>query len=275
MLNIVVCIKQVPMVSELPWDPRSGTLMREIAEGMINPACKHALEAALRLKNKHGGSILVVTMGPPMAEEILREAIAMGADRGILISDPLLAGSDTLVTSLALAQAIKKDCADFDLVMCGCYTSDSETAQVGPQLTEELNVPGVAYVDQLEYQKKGVLHVQRTADGFLETMEVPLPGLVTVSTRHYSPRYAPLAGLQEAFEPVDIIYRTAADLEIEADSAGGKGSPTRILDVYSPSTDKENIILKGTPTKVVNQLLQQFEDLIGGAIGKDLKAHNE
>ena len=108
-----------------------------------------------------------------------------------------------------------------------------------------------------------------------ETMEVPLPGLVTVSTRHYSPRYAPLAGLQEAFEPVDIIYRTAADLEIEADSAGGKGSPTRILDVYSPSTDKENIILKGTPTKVVNQLLQQFEDLIGGAIGKDLKAHNE
>lgn len=262
------------MVSELPWDAKSGTLIREVAEGMINPACKHALEAALRLKNKHGGTVTVITMGPPMAEEILREAIAMGADRGILISDPQLAGSDTLVTSFTLGQAIKKNCADFDLVLCGCNTSDSETAQVGPQLTEELDVPGVAYVDDMDY-RDGRFRARRTADGFVETMEFSLPGLITVSTRHHQPRYASLGGLQDAFEPVDIIYQKAKDLGIEADLAGSKGSPTRILDVYSPSTDKENIVLKGTPVTIVKQLLGQFEDRIGGAIGKDLKVYDD
>jgi electron transfer flavoprotein beta subunit len=135
-MNMVVCIKQVPMVSELPWDPATGTLRREMSEGMMNPACRHALEAALQLKALHGGTVTVMSMGPPMAEEVLRQAIALGADRGLLISDPLMAGADTYATSLTLARAIKVYCPCFDLILCGCQTSDSETAQVGPQVAE-------------------------------------------------------------------------------------------------------------------------------------------
>src|SRR5512133_2690043 len=108
MLNLVVCIKQVPMVSELPWDPRTGTLRRDLAEGMINPACRSALEAALRIREQEGGHVTAVTMGPPMAEEVLREAIALGADRGVLLSDRKMAGADTSVTSYTLARAIEK-----------------------------------------------------------------------------------------------------------------------------------------------------------------------
>ena len=128
------------MVSELPWNPKSGTLQREVAEGMMNPACANALETALQIKRQYGGVIVTFTMGPPMAEEVLYEAITMGADRGVLLSDPCLAGGDTFITSHTLARAIEKECPDFDLILCGCFTSDSETAQVGPQLAEELGL---------------------------------------------------------------------------------------------------------------------------------------
>ena len=150
MLNIVVCIKQVPMVTELPWDEKTGTLRRDLAAGMMNPACKRAVEAALQIKEKQHASLTVITMGPPVAEEVLREALAMGADRGILICDPMLKGSDTYATSFVLAEAIKKESPDCDLILCGAYTSDSETAQVGPQLAEELSVPAAAYVENLD-----------------------------------------------------------------------------------------------------------------------------
>ena len=136
MLKLIVCIKQVPMVSELPWDSKTGTLKRDMAEGMMNPACKHALEAALQIKNHHLAHITTLSMGPPMAEEILRESLAMGADRGILLTDPRMAGADTLITSYTLARAIIKECPDFDLILCGCHTSDSErsrSAGAGPE----------------------------------------------------------------------------------------------------------------------------------------------
>jgi electron transfer flavoprotein beta subunit len=142
MLKMVVCIKQVPMVSELPWDPKTGTLKRDLAEGMINPACRAALDAAVRIRESEGGEIVAMTMGPPMAEEVLREAIALGADRGVLLCDRRLAGADTLATSYTLARALRRSCPDFDLILCGFATSDSETAQVGPQLAEALGIPG-------------------------------------------------------------------------------------------------------------------------------------
>ncbi|MCP4756609.1 MAG: electron transfer flavoprotein subunit beta/FixA family protein [Proteobacteria bacterium] len=272
MLKLVTCIKQVPMVSELPWDSRSGTLRRELAEGMMNPACKHALEAALRLKNKYGATITVITMGPAMAEEVLREAVAMGADRGVLLNDPRMAGADTLATSFTLARAIEKECPDFDLVLCGCNTSDSDTAQVGPQMTEELGVPGVAYVSGMELEG-GTLRMRRISDDFLETLEMDLPGLITVTTQEFSPRYASLSGLQDAFSQMDIATIGADEIELDLESTGIKGSPTKILDVYSPTTEKNNLVLKGSPGKIVDQLLEKFEDKIGGAIGKDLKEY--
>jgi electron transfer flavoprotein beta subunit len=262
------------MVSELPWDSKTGTLRRELAAGMMNPACSHALEAALQIKENYGGHITVITMGPPMAEEVLYEAIALGADRGVLLTDKQMAGADTFITSFFLAQAIKKECAGFDLVLCGCYTSDSETAQVGPQLAEELNVPGVAYVEHLEI-KRNKIRIQRLTDNFLETLEMNLPGLITVTTQKYAPRYSSLSGLQDAFEKKKIVILNAKKLGLARKMSGQKDSPTKILDVYTPIRDKKNIVLKGTAKKIVGQIFEKFDDKIGGAIGKDLKVEED
>ncbi len=270
MLNMVVCIKQVPMVSELPWNPKTGTLKRELAEGMMNPSCAHALEAALQIKSRQGGLITALTMGPPMAEEVLYEALAVGADRGILLSDPAMAGGDTYATSYTLARTIEKQCPDFHLILCGCFTSDSETAQVGPQLAEELDIPAAAYVEHLEIEGRKV-RMQRISDNFLEVMEMNLPGLVTIMAGANVPRYPSLAGLVNAFErpPIKILART--DLGLDAAVIGQKGSPTRIINVYSPTAEKKNTILKGTAKKVVDAIFNKYGKKISGAIGKDLK----
>ena len=273
MLKLIVCIKQVPMVLELPWDSKTGTLKRDMAEGMMNPACKHALEAALQIKCYHGAHITTLSMGPPMAEEILRESLAMGADRGILLTDPRMAGADTLITSYTLARAIIKECPDFDLILCGCHTSDSETAQVGPQLGEELDIAAVAYVEQIEISGRRV-RMQRESDDFLETLEMDMPGLITVTTTRYPPRYAPMSGLQDAFEAGDILYRNMDNLGLELGAVGMKASPTRILDVYSPTARKKNIVFKGTAKKSAENLFDQFGDKLSGAMAKDLKTHD-
>ncbi|GBC62299.1 electron transfer flavoprotein subunit beta/FixA family protein [Desulfonema ishimotonii] len=273
MLKLIVCIKQVPMVSELPWDSRTGTLKREMADGMINPACKHALEAALQLRHRYGAHITALTMGPPMAQECLHEAIAMGADRGILMTDRRMAGADTLITSFTLARAIEKACPDFDLVLCGCHTSDSETAQVGPQLAEELDVAGVTYAEHMEVHGR-TLRMERESDDFLETLEMDLPGLVTVTTRKYTPRYAPLTGLYDAFDAPDILTLDADALGLDPKVIGMKASPTRILNVRSATAEKENIVLKGAVKRMINTLFHEFGDKISGAMGKDLKTHD-
>ena len=269
MLKLVVCIKQVPMAAELPWDAKTGTLRREAAEGMMNPACKHALEAALQLKEMHGGEITVMTMGPPAAEEVLHEARAMGADQAILLTDPTMAGADTMVTSRILARAIEKFCPQYDLVLCGDQTSDSETGHVGPQLAEDLDIPGVSYVHEMELTGK-VLRLNRLVDDFLETLEMDLPGLVTITLQNFKPRYASMDGLQETFEKAAILRVSAAELGLDPDQVGGKASPTRILDVYSPSSAKKNVVLKGPVGKIMETLFQQYEQVIGTALGKDL-----
>ena len=273
MLKLIVCIKQVPMVSELPWDSRTRTLKREMADGMINPACKHALEAALQIKQQYRANITVISMGPPIAEEVLREAVAMGADQGILLTDKRMAGADTLITSYILARAIEKKCPDFDLILCGCYTSDSETAQVGPQLIEELDIAGAAYVENIKLKNKTLI-MERESDGFLETLEMDLPGLVTITTSQYTPRYASLAGLQDAFDAADVTILSANDLDLDIKKIGLKASPTKILKVYSPAAEKENIVLKGAAKKIIDSLFDKFGDKISGAIGKDLKTHD-
>ena len=270
MLNLVVCVKQVPMAAELPWDSKTRTLKRETAEGMLDPSSRHALEAALRIKQRHGGRITAITMGPAMAEEVLHEACAMGADRGLLLTDRAMAGADTSVTADTLARAILSQCPSFDLIFCGSHTSDSETAQVGPQLAEALEIPGIAYVRELRLKDK-VLWVQRLVDHFMETLEMDLPGLVTVTPSAFHPRYAPLEGLQSTFEKNHIIKLGAADLGIDKNRLGTVASPTRIIDVYSPVAEKMNIVLTGSTKSAVEALFEQFDDVIGGAIGKDLK----
>jgi electron transfer flavoprotein beta subunit len=270
MLNLVVCLKQVPMVTELPWDEKTGTLRRDLAAGMMNPACKHALEAALQIKEKLSANITAITMGPPVAEEILREALALGADRAILICDKLLAGSDTYATSLVLTAAIKKESPKFDLILCGAYTSDSETAQVGPQLAEELDLPAAAYVERLEIKGR-TLRVRRLVDNFRETLEMEFPALVTVSMENYRPRYTELMGLENAFDANDVIVLGAAALGINASLFNKQGSRTKVRKVFLRKAQKENVILQGTASAVVNEFLNQYQRKISTAIGKSIE----
>ena len=270
MLNIIVCLKQVPMVTELPWDEKSGTLRRDLAAGMINPACKHALEAALQIKEKFGANVTVLTMGPPAAEEVLRESLALGADRGILISDRRLAGSDTYATSSILATAIKKDCPHCDLILCGAYTSDSETAQVGPQLAEELQIPAAAYAENIEISGR-LLRVRRLMDNFRETLEMEFPALVTVSMEKYLPRYTTLAGLENAFAEGNIEIVDAEALGIGDTANGRQSSRTRVRKVYLRKAQKENVVITGAAAAVVNEFLDKYENKISAAIGKTIE----
>ncbi len=274
MLNIVVCIKQVPMVTELPWDEKSGTLRRDLAAGMMNPACKHAVEAALQIKEKQGTSITVVTMGPPSAEEVLREALAMGADRAVLICDRILAGSDTYATSFILAAAIKNKCPSCDLILCGAYTSDSETAQVGPQMAEELNLPAAAYAENLDVNGRK-LRVRRLVDNFRETLEMEFPALVTVSMEKYQPRYASFSGLEKAFTQAGISVLNAEKLGITPADLAGQGSRTKVRNVFVRKAQKENVMITGAAAMAVGEFLDKYERKIGAAIGKSIEAKKQ
>ncbi|MBA3011416.1 MAG: electron transfer flavoprotein subunit beta/FixA family protein [Proteobacteria bacterium] len=279
MFKILVCIKQVPMVSELPWDSKTGTLKRELAQGMMDPSSRRALEAGLQIKETRAElgektQIIVLSMGPPMAMEILYQAKSLGADKGILLSDRAMAGADTFLTSFILARFIKKEVPDVDLVLCGSQTSDSETGQVGPQLAEELSIPAIGYAADIQLQGQ-MVRVHRHVDDFFEVLEMDLPGLVTIDQAAYTPRYAAFGGVQDAFETADIIQVDARRLGLDENFNAVKDSPTRIVDVYSPTTRKENRVLKGTAKAVVDQLFEDYGKIISSAMGKDLKGQGE
>jgi len=258
------------MVTELPWDEKNGRLRRDLASGMINPACKHALEAALQIKEKFTANVTALTMGPPAAEEVLREALAMGANSGIHISDKRLAGADTFATSLVLAAAIKKKCTHYDLILCGTYSSDSETAQVGPQLAEELDLPATAYAENLEIRNR-TLRVRRLVDNFRETLEMEFPALVTVSMERYLPRYTSLAGLENAFADGNISVCDAGVLGI-SDKTIERFSRTCVRKVYLRDARKENDVLTGTAASVVHEFLNKYENRISAVIGKTIES---
>lgn len=260
------------MVSELPWNSKTGTLRREAAPGMMDPASRRALEAALQIKQNCDAHICAVTMGPPMAEEILHQANALGADRGVLLTDRRMAGADTFLTSHILSRYIRYFYKDVDLLLCGSRTSDSETAQVGPQLAEDLGMPAVCYAGHITVKDTAV-EVTRHVDDFYEALEMDLPGLVTIDLNAYKPRYLALEGVQAAFEGPDITIVDAETLGLGENFNALKDSPTRIIDVYSPTTQKENRVLKGAVKKVVDQLFDEYGKTISGAMGKDLKTH--
>jgi electron transfer flavoprotein beta subunit len=258
------------MVTELPWDEKTGTLRRDLAAGMMNPACKHALEAALQIKENFSAKITVITMGPPAAEEVLREALALGADEAILICDRRLAGSDTFATSLVLKAAIKKRCLKFDLILCGAYTADSETAQVGPQLAEELNLPATAYIEKLEIAGR-TLRVRRLVDNFRETLEMEFPALVTVSMENYKPRYTGVAGLENAFDKNEVIVLDAKALGFNSASMVTKVSRTKVRRVFLRKAQKGNVLLQGSASAVVTEFLDKYQRKISTAIGKSIE----
>ncbi len=265
-------MKQVPMVSQLPWDSKTGTLKREMAQGMMDPASRRALEAAIQIKESQKTHICAVTMGPMMAEEILHQAKALGADEAVLLTDRKMAGADTFSTSLILSAFVNHHFKNYDLIICGAQTSDSETAQVGPQLAEELNIPAITYASRLEVREK-IIEVKRHVDDFSEILEMDLPGLVTIDLSAYTPRFTSLEGVETAFENPRIKRLNIGSLGFDESFNALKDSPTRIIDVYSPTTQKENRTLKGAVKKVVDQLFDEYGKVISSAMGKDLKTH--
>jgi len=253
-MKIIVCIKQVPETTEVKINPETNTLIREGVKSIINPFDMYALEEAVRLKEKTGGKVTAITMGPPQADSALREAIAMGIDEGILVSDRAFAGSDTWATSYTLSCAIKK-IADFDLIICGKQASDGDTAQVGPGISTHLDIPQVTYVKKIEEIKDNLMRVERMTEEGFEIIETPLPALLTVVKEINEPRLPSLKGLMRA-KQAKITHWTAKDLALDPRYLGLDGSPTRVVKIFTPPPRTGGQILKGETQEIVDKLAE-------------------
>ncbi len=261
-MNIIVCIKQVPETSNIKIDPRTNTLIREGAASIINPFDMYAIEEALRIKEKAGGEVTVITMGPPQAESAIREAISLGCDKGILISDRAFAGSDTWATSYTLARAIKK-LGRFDLIICGKQAMDGDTAQVGPGVSVQLDIPQITYVKKIERIDKNSARLERMTEEGYEIIETPLPCLITVVKEINEPRLPSLKGKMRA-KKAEITTWTAKDIEADPERIGLAGSPTQVIKIFSPAPRKGGQMLEGPTEEVVDKLANILKEIVSG-----------
>jgi electron transfer flavoprotein beta subunit len=236
-MNIIVCIKQVPDTTEIKIDPVTNTLVREGVESIINPFDLYALEEAIRLKEQHGGKITALTMGPPQAETALREAVAIGADEIILLSDRKFAGADTWATSLTLAAAVRK-IADYDIVLFGQQAIDGDTAQVGPGVAAHLGLPQVCFVRRVESVEDGKITIQRLMEDGYDRLRAPLPIALTVVKEINTPRLPSLRGKRTA-RMVPLTVWNADDLGLDGKDIGLNGSPTNVVRIFSPKIEKQ------------------------------------
>ena len=261
-LGIVVCIKQVlhsDYYSKARIDPITKTLKREEYPAIMNPLDKHALEAALQIKDEQGGRVTVISMGPPQTEEALREALAMSADDAALLCDRAFAGADTLATSFALAAGIRT-IHRVDLILCGNETSDSGTGQVGPQLAVFMDIPAITYVRKIELFEDFTIRVKRTIESGYLVMETQLPALLAVVKEVNTPRYPSLVGIADAAKK-PIRRLTAKDLNLNAAQVGVKGSPTETEEIFTPELKKrQGEILEGSPEEVSKQLVLKLRE---------------
>jgi electron transfer flavoprotein beta subunit len=238
-MKIVVCIKQVPETSNVRMDPETGTMVREGVESIVNPLDLYAIETALRLKEAHGGEVMVVSMGPPAAERAIREALAMGCDRGVLVSGREFAGSDTHATSYALSQALRR-LTPWDMALAGVRATDGDTGQVGPGLAAFLDLPLATEVSRILNVEDGVVTVDRLVEAGYETLRLPLPCLLTVVKEICFPRLPTLRGKQRARQ-AEVPTWNAADLGLDASLLGLKGSPTRVRRIERPKVARQGV----------------------------------
>lgn len=257
-MQIVVCIKQVPGSTEVKIDPETHTLIRDSADAVINPFDTHALEAGVALKEAHGGTVTALTMGPPQATDALKDAIAVGADTAVLVSDRAFAGADTLATSYTLAAAVKKT-GEFDLVICGKQTIDGDTGQVGPELSRHLGIPCVTYVRKIIETDGKTMKAERLVEGGYEVIEFDLPAVISVVKELNEPRVASLRGLMSA-KKAEIPVLTLADLGLEEAKTGMNGSPTWVEATYTPERTKVSEVLTGTPEEQVERLVAMLKE---------------
>ena len=257
-MTIVVCIKQVPDTAEVRINPDTGTLIREGVPSIINPFDMHAIEAGLQMKEKVGGKVSVLTMGPPQAETALREAVAMGADEAVLLSDRAFAGSDTWATSFTLSKAIGKMGAD--VIICGKQAIDGDTAQVGPETAEFLNIPHISYVRKIEEVSGNSIKVQRMMDEGYDVVEAAFPVLITVVRELNEPRLPSLKGKMAA-KKAEIKKWSSADIMADENDLGLKGSPTQVKNIFTPDARSGRKIFEGTPEEQVEALIQELRGI--------------
>ncbi|MDP6491479.1 MAG: electron transfer flavoprotein subunit beta/FixA family protein [Kiritimatiellia bacterium] len=262
-MHFVVCIKQVPEKNDVKINPETNTLMREGVESIVNPFDAYAIEESVRLKERVGGKVTAITMGPPQAEAVLREAISVGVDEGILISDRAFAGSDTFATSYTLAQAIKK-LGDVDIILCGKQASDGDTAQVGPGIATHLDLPQITYVRKIEEIEEGRIVGERLLETGYEVIESSLPCLLTVVKEINEPRLPSLKG-KMASKKAEIPVWTAADMDCRPEYLGLDGSPTKVDTIFTPPPRGGGEILTGDPEEIVPRLIEKLKELVVGA----------
>jgi len=257
-MNIVVCIKQVPDSAEVRINPETNTLIRDGVPTIINPYDMHAIEAGLQIKEMTKGKVTVITMGPPQAESALREAISMGADDAVLLSDRAFAGADTWATAFTISRAIAKIGAD--IIICGKQAIDGDTAQVGPEMAEFLDIPHIAYIRKIEDIKPDSIKVQRMMDEGYDIVESSLPVLLTVVKELNQPRLPSLKGKMAA-KKAEIKKLGHKELEIDEKDTGLKGSPTQVKNIFAPEARSERKILAGNIEEQVNQLAEELKQL--------------
>ncbi len=263
--QIFVCIKQVPGVPEVKIDPKTNTLIREGIPSITNPLDKNAVELALSIKEKNDAEVIALSMGPPQAEEVLREALAMGVDKAYLLTDRRFAGADTLATSHTLFLAIKKILMDSKnkdnfMVICGTHAIDGDTAQVGPELAEELGIPQITYVQKFEI-KKDVIIVQRVfRKEEVVIIEAKLPALISVLKEINVPRYPTMSGIMNAYDKKQITYLDAKTISADETKIGLKGSMTEVWKIFIPERKGEQVILDGTTEEIAQTLLTSLKN---------------
>ena len=255
-MNIVVCVKQVPDTNEVKIDPVKGTLIRAGVPSIMNPDDKNAVEEALRLKDANGAKVTIITMGPPQAEAVLREAIAMGADDAILISDRAFAGADTLATSNALAGALKQ--IDYDIVFAGRQAIDGDTAQVGPQIAEHLNLPQVTYVEEVTMGNGSVTVRRQLEDGY-EMLEVKTPCLLTAIDSLNEPRYMHMKNIFTAFDK-EVKVWNAEVINVDRALLGLGGSPTKVFKSMTKEPKGKGEIVELSPKEAATIAVSKLKE---------------
>lgn len=251
-MHIVVCIKQVPDTKNVRIDPDTHTLVRQGVESIINPFDLFAVEAALRIKDECGAHVTVMTMGPPQADEALRDTLSRGVDDAVLLSDRAFAGSDTWATSTVLSAGVRK-LGDVDLVMCGKQAVDGDTAQVGPEMATLLDIPYATFVKRIELMDGASLKVTRQTDEGVEIWKAPMPALLTVIKEAGEPRLPSLRHKMRA-KKAQIRVFGAADLGLDSNCVGLCGSFTQVVRVFSPQRRKDRIVIEGSVEEQVELL---------------------
>ncbi len=257
-MKIIVCVKQVPDTNDIKINPETGTLIRDGVPSILNHDDANAIELALTIKDEIPDTeITVLTMGPPQAKEMLQECLAMGADDAILLSDRALGGSDTWATSNALAAGIKK-IGDFDLILAGRQAIDGDTAQVGPQIAEKMDLPQVTYVKEFEMSDGGAIVKRALEDGY-EKLKIKFPCVLTAIKELNTPRYMSIPGILKAVKK-DIAVWNADDIGVDKSVVGLKASPTNVFRSFTPKPKGKGISVEGdTPKDQVYYLLSDLK----------------